>query len=350
MRVLPTPLRRLLLPVQVAVVLVVLAAFAAATVVAAAAAPFGRRRRPLRICTFGMAYCSIELVVIARAGLLWLRQPRAGRYHRSAEETWLESNQALLGWALTGILGAARRCFGFVVTIEAEPEPASFDDTDPALVLSRHAGPGDSFALVHLLMTRYGRRVPVVMKEILQLDPVVDLLLNRLGSCFLPAARTDGDDRARCVGRTAASVGPGEALLLFPEGANWTPNRRWRAVSHLRERGERPASRAALLMTHVLPPRLGGVLACLDARPDLQVMTVAHAGLDRITTIRRAWYAIPVDAPMTVRMWPAAPPPRTEQERRAWLRAEWVVVDEWVDRHHAGASSNGTERALPQPP
>jgi hypothetical protein len=103
-------------------------------------------------------------------------------------------------------------------------------------------------------------------------------------------------------------------------------------------------------MTNVLPPRFGGVVACLDAGPDLQVMTVANAGLDRITSVRRAWDAIPVDAPMTVRMWPAAPPPGTEPERRAWLTAEWAVLDEWVDRHHAGAPSNSTERALPQPP
>ena len=41
-------------------------------------------------------------------------------------------------------------------------------------------------------------------------------------------------------------------------------------------------ARAAELMTNVLPPRTGGVFACLDARPGLDVVLAAHAGLDKI--------------------------------------------------------------------
>ena len=88
-------------------------------------------------------------------------------------------------------------------------------------------------------------------------------------------------------------------------------------------------------MTKVLPPRFGGVLACLKARPDLEVVVVAHAGLDRITSGRQAFDALPFCAPMTVRMWPAAKAPDTDEDRKAWLTAEWAVVDEWIDRHHA---------------
>jgi hypothetical protein len=101
MRLPPTPLRRLLLPVQVAVVLILPVAFAAATMAAAVAAPFGRRRRPLRICAFGMAYCTIELAVIGRAGLLWLRQPRVGPYNRGAERSGGGATRS--SWAGPGV-------------------------------------------------------------------------------------------------------------------------------------------------------------------------------------------------------------------------------------------------------
>ena len=55
----------------------------------------------------------------------------------------------------------------------------------PLLVLSRHAGPGDSFLLVHELLSWAGRRPRVVLKDTLQWDPMIDVLLNRLPMTFL---------------------------------------------------------------------------------------------------------------------------------------------------------------------
>lgn len=346
MRLPPTRVRRALLPAQLLVLVTLLALFTAATLVTAVAAPFGWRRRPLRISAFGVAYCLVEMAAIGWAGVQWLRRPRLGRLRLGSEESWLDANQALLVWALARILGAARRCLGFVVRVEP-PDPPSLGSTQATLVLARHAGPGDSVALAHLLMTSYDRRVRIVMKEVLQIDPALDLLLNRLDSCFLPSARTSDEDRARQVGRTAQSLRPGEALLLFPEGANWTPERRWRVVRHLRRRREPSAARAAVLMANVLPPRFGGVLACLDARPDLEVVVLAHAGLDRIASIRQAFEALPFSSTMTVRMWPAARPPGTEEGRRSWLTAEWAVIDEWIDRYHANPAGTAASRAQP---
>jgi 1-acyl-sn-glycerol-3-phosphate acyltransferase len=348
MRLPPTPVRRVLLPLQLVVLAAVLAFFTMATVVGAAAAPFGSRRRPLRISALGVAYGAVELAVIARAGLLWLRRPRVGRLGLGSEESWLDTNQALLVWALARILGAARRCLGLVVTVEP-PDPPSLGGAGPILVLARHAGPGDSLALAHLLMSRYGRRVRIVLKEVLQIDPALDLLLNRLNSCFLPSSAAGKFERAQRVGRAAGSLRSGEALLLFPEGANWTPGRRWRLVGQLRRRREASASRAAVLMTNVLPPRSGGVLACLEARPDLEVVVLAHAGLDRIASVRQALDAVPFSCPVTVRMWPAATPPATEDGRIFWLMAEWAVLDEWVDRYHAQPTGVPSSPARPGP-
>jgi len=85
----------------------------------------------------------------------------------------------------------------------------------------------------------------------------------------------------------------------------------------------------------VLPPRPGGVFACLDARPDLSVVVVAHAGLDRVVRVRQAWDQLPLTTPMTVRAWPTAEMPQARDERLAWLTLEWAVVDQWVDAFHA---------------
>ena len=77
---------------------------------------------------------------------------------------------------------------------------------DPVLVLARHGGPGDSFALVHLLLTRYHRSVRIVLKDILQTDPLIDVLLHRLGCCFLASPSGDGEDMRARVAAMAATL------------------------------------------------------------------------------------------------------------------------------------------------
>jgi 1-acyl-sn-glycerol-3-phosphate acyltransferase len=334
--VLPRPLRRLLLPVVAVLMLVLTALFAVITVIAAVLAPVARRRRVLRMAAFALNYCIVELVVVFAAGPLYLRHVVAGRRRAGSEASWVNANQRLLAWALGRVLGAAGRFLGFEVVVVETSDRSGLAEIDPVLVLARHGGPGDSFALVHLLLTRYNRGVRIVLKDILQLDPALDLLLNRLQCCFLASASGEGRDVTDRLAQMASGLGPGDALLLFPEGANWTPDRRQRAIRHLWRRHKTDAARAATLMTNVLPPRPDGVFTCLDANPGLGVVVVAHAGLDRMVRARQVWDQLPLTTPMTVRAWPTAEVPKDPEDRLAWLTLEWAVVDEWVDAFHAG--------------
>jgi 1-acyl-sn-glycerol-3-phosphate acyltransferase len=334
--VLPRPIRRLLLPLDAVVLLVLATVFAVTTAIAAVLTPVGRRRRVLRLAAFALNYCVVELAVMAAAGLLWLRRVVPRRRSAEWERSWVDANQSLLAWALGRVLGAARRFLGFEVVVVESSDTTGLADIDPLLVLARHGGPGDSFALVHLLLTRYHRSVRIVLKDILQLDPALDLLLNRLKCCFLASRSGEGRMVTERLAQMASSLGPGDALLLFPEGANWTPDRRQRAIRHLWRHHKTHAARAATLMTNVLPPRPDGVFTCLDANPALGVVVVAHAGLDRMVRARQVWEQLPLDIPMTVRAWPTAEVPIDAEDRLAWLTLEWAVVDEWVDAFHAG--------------
>jgi 1-acyl-sn-glycerol-3-phosphate acyltransferase len=333
--VLPRPLRRLLLPLDAAVLVVLAIVCAVATAIAAVLAPLGRRRRVLRLAAFALNYCIVELAVIVAAGLLWLRNVVPGRHGAEWERGWVNANQDLLAWALGRVLGAAGRFLGFEVVVVETSDTTALAERDPVLVLARHGGPGDSFALVHLLLTRYDRNVRIVLKDILQLDPALDLLLNRLDCCFVGPASDDGRAVTDRLAQMASGLGPGDALLLFPEGANWTPERRQRAIRHLWHHHKTHAARAATLMTNVLPPRPDGVFTCLDANPTLSVVVVAHAGLDRMVRARHVWDQLPLDTPMTVRAWPTAEMPIATEDRLAWLTLEWAVVDEWVEAFHA---------------
>jgi 1-acyl-sn-glycerol-3-phosphate acyltransferase len=324
----PRAVRRVLAPVEFAIVLALAGLLLVAVLLALVPGIFGRRRRPLRIALFLLLYCAMELSTLVRAGWLWARHVArpAGRH----DERWRLGNQALLEEALERVLGAARKLLGFRI----EVHPASVTEVlaadPPVLVLARHAGPGDSFSLVQLLLTRYGRRVRVVLKDILQLDPAIDVLLNRLGWCFINRRREHATEAMR---RLVRDAGHRDAVLVFPEGANWTPERWRRSVRRLWVERKHQAAHVATVMDHVLPPRPAGVLACLDERPDLGVVMVAHAGLDRIVSIREGWRQLPFSRPMAVRIWPAVAPPPTEDERVTWLTTEWAIVDEWVGLH-----------------
>jgi 1-acyl-sn-glycerol-3-phosphate acyltransferase len=292
--------------------------------------PLTRRRRVLRLAVFGAVYLFADSCLVVAAAAIWLRWPVAARRD---EEQWKRAHARLLRWALSLILASARPLFGFRVELEEPPDAGWLQDR-PLLVVARHAGPGDSFALIELLLARYHRQPRIVVKETLQWDPGLDILLSRLRSSFLPSRSGAGDDLAGRLADVARELNGNDAMLIFPEGGNWTPRRYRRVGARLRRRGHRAAAADADRNPHVLPPRPAGVLACLAARPDLDVMVVAHTGLDELVSPAQIWRAIPLNGrPMTVRWWreQAADLPVSEGERLQWLQVQWTIIDSWID-------------------
>jgi 1-acyl-sn-glycerol-3-phosphate acyltransferase len=202
------------------------------------------------------------------------------------------------------------------------------------VVLSRHAGPGDSFLLVHTLMNRDHLRQPrIVLKDVLQLDPLIDVYLNRLPNHFVTADPVAGYNSAEAIADLARGMGDEDALLIFPEGANFTAQRRVRAIRRLRDRGLATAVRRAEAMRNVLPPHPAGVTAALRAAPHADVVFVAHTGLEHLSTVRDLWRGLPTDKTLHLRWWfvPAAEVPRDETEQTDWLYHWWETIDDWIN-------------------
>jgi 1-acyl-sn-glycerol-3-phosphate acyltransferase len=300
--------------------------------VAALAAPLTRRRRLLRLALFGALYLAVDVGLVMSCAALWLLAPVA---HRRDQARWSRTHQKLLSRGLSVLVAAGRPLLGFSVQVQ-EPPDQELIAGRPLLVLARHGGPGDSFALVHLLMSRYQRRPAIVLREELRWDPGLDVILSRLPSCFIRLG-----DGARMVSRLTAlarGLDSDDAILLFPEGGNWTPVRHRRAIARLMRTGRRQAAADAESNPNVLPPRPSGVLACLAGRPDLGVAIVAHTGLEDLVSPAAVWRALPVTGrPMTVRWWyePADIIPESDDGRRAWLRLHWAIVDSWIDARKA---------------
>lgn len=321
----PRLIRRLLSPVQLACEVALLGVMGALAIVGAAVIPFDRRGRVLRLAAMAAVYLGLELLGLARFFVIWVGSPLKGG-------DWADrQNRVALAWVLGRILGSARRILGFRVDVQEPPVLAPFDRDEPVLVLARHGGIGDSFTLVWLLCDRYERRPRVVVRKLLLWDPLIDVALCRMGACWI-ARRGSPSERQAEVAATSSRAAPGEAVLIFPEGGNWTPRRRLNAMARLWIHGQDRALRAAALMDHVLSPRPGGVLACLGARPDMPVVVMAHAGLDRITSAAELWRALPFDVPMQLRWWLPAGVPEGDEARVEWLTAEWAVVDQWISR------------------
>ncbi len=295
-------------------------------------APLATRRRLTRLALFGALYVLVDAFLLVCCACLWLAHPVPAR----RGERWADMHAALLRRALAVLVAAARPLFGFRVNVEELPEPESMGDR-PVLVLARHGGPGDSFAIVELLLSRLRRRPVIVLKDVLRWDPGLDVVLSRMPVCFLPA-RGAGRDLPGRIAAAARGLGKRDAMLLFPEGGNWTPRRHRNALARLWARGRHAAAAKAAANRHVLPPQPAGVLACLGARPDLEVVVVAHTGLEDLVSAADVWRALPVTGrPMLMRWWqlPAADLPVDPDMRADWLDVQWAVVDSWIDARKA---------------
>jgi 1-acyl-sn-glycerol-3-phosphate acyltransferase len=294
----------------------------------------GVRSRALRVLAYTVVLVAVELLGVLAATGLWVCGRAGDR----------DLHRELLRALLDEAVRFAELLLGLrLVTDELGWSP--LDDgvpgsTNAMVVLSRHAGPGDSLLLVRTLLDRDHRRRPrIVLKELLRLDPLVDLVLGRIGAGFLP----DGGDTEHLVGALARGMGTEDALLLFPEGGNFSPGRRLRAIERLRGRGLLDAARRAERLRYVLPPRPAGVAAALAAAPYADVVFVAHAGLDHLTGPAAVWRALPLRTPVRLR-WefvPAAQVPREPGPQVDWLYRTWADMDAWIALHTAAPATVG---------
>jgi len=275
------------------------------------------RHRLLRLTVVAVAWLALEITVVCTAFALWItgNGSRRERYY------------ALCGRFLSRVYRIATRAFGLVVEIQ---EPLNAASDRPVIVLSRHAGPGDSLLIVHFLLNVYGRRPRIVLKAALQLDPALDVVLNRLPNAFVSGSGAPREDAVGAVERLATGMDSRDAMLIFPEGGNFTPGRRVRAIRRLRRRGHRAQAARAGKMENVLPPHLAGTLAAIEAAPAADVVFVAHTGVDDLLSVGDVWRAIPMRRPMRARWWRVPYEEIPGDGRERWLYDWWETIDAWI--------------------
>ena len=292
------------------------------------------RQRMWRLLWIVALYLVLELTCLVALFGLWAAAGFSSRRVRNPR--FQLRHYKLVGWVLRTAYTEAGRVLALKVETDG-PDPDAHPGR-PLLVLCRHAGPGDSFLLTNALVNQYSREPRIVLKDTLQWDPAVDVLLNRLPSRFIsPHPGASGDAVEAEVGALATGLDDNDAFVIFPEGGNFTPKRRTAIIESLRRRGLHSASRRAERMIHVLAPRPGGVIAALAAAPEADVLLVAHTGLDHMLTVADVWRELPMDKTITMRFWliPAAEVPRSGSEQQVeWLYGWWEQIDAWIREHH----------------
>lgn len=296
---------------------------------AALASKLMRRPQPLIVARLVVAYFARELATLTACGALWCLSG-AGLLMRT--QLFQLLHWRLLRWFVGGLASLALSLLEIEVSPDSPPEVAqAFGADTPLLVFSRHAGPGDTVLLINELLSRYRRRPSVVFKETLALDPSIDLIAHRL-----PHAVLDTEDRERCeeqIEEVAAELTPRGVLLLFPEGGNFTHERRHSALASLRRKGRHRAADQAEQMPHVLPPRPSGALAALRGNPSADVIFAAHTGLGLAAYPRELWREMPIGKTLRTRTWlvRAAAVPRDTDEQITWLFDWWTRIDQWIE-------------------
>jgi len=267
-----------------------------------------------RLLVFLWMYLSLVLVTLLRSLAVRLGGGRAGR------------DEALLrlgGWYGAALFTWCVRLLSMSVVIEGKEHLTE----GPLVVLVRHASLVDA-ALPAALFGEKEIPLHYVLKTELRMEPCIDVLGSPRLHAFIDRQGPPLRER-RKIATIARSLGD-HAIVLYPEGTRFSEEKRARRVQELQHARPELAAIGAS-MTHVLPPRLAGPLAALDAAPTTDCLIIAHRGLEGLAAPRDFLRGDAVGRELRVCVRRIArqsfPPP---PERPRWLFEQWKEVDDFA--------------------
>ena len=336
MRVPPKLIRRLIVAPLVVVLEAALVLLSPLIlVVALVASPFTGGLRPVRAAMIVLSGTTRHMAALLGLLGLWVA---SGFGRRMSSEAIQQAHYDLMRWFVSGvyatIVSLARVRVEVVASAEAGAVLSARDK--PVVLLSRHAGEGDTLLVLYELLCPHRRRPRIVMHERLRLEPLVDVLGDRLPNRFVDPR---GGDTERDIAGMASTLGDEAALVIFPEGRNFSAEHRQRAIDRLHAAGHADQAGAAQAMRHVSAPRPGGALAGLSAAPGADVVVMGHVGFP--TGLGEVWRHLPEEQVIEVRLWhePADSIPADHDAQIEWLFDRWRTLDEWVGERETARAS-----------
>ena len=272
----------------------------------------------LRLLIFAWFFFGIAMVALVRLTVVFT-------FLRGRPEQLQARLFRLQQWWANAILKAASR----LLELDIEIEDADAALPGPTILLMRHASILDTLLPSVYVQGPTQWRVRYILKQELLFDPCLDIVGNALPNYFVD--RT-GDRPREFEGIRALVQDLGDdGVLIYPEGTRFSAEKLVRARKRLREQAPELAP-AADALTHVLPPRPGGVLTLLDALPDVDCTILAHQGLEGLQKVKDVLSGSVIGSRVRGKVWRVRRTeiPATDEERIRWLYEQWSLVDVFV--------------------
>ncbi len=291
------------------------------------------RRKPwvgARLVAFLWWFLFGEMRALAGLAAIWI--VTAGPFGKGS----LRRRRLLYGlrlhWARSH-MGGIRVLFGLRFEIEGLEQVAP----GPIVIMMRHASIIDNVLPDYTVTAAHGIGLRFVLKRELQIIPTIDIGGRWVPTVYIRRASTDPEAEIATLATLADDLGPGEGILVYPEGTRATEKKIARAQEVIAERQPEIAPMANRL-ENLLPPRLGGPLALLDSAAGVDIVFCGHVGFDGFQYISDIWAGGLVGRTIRVRYWRCAADtiPAGDQARTRWLYQQWQRVDDWVGQHRRG--------------
>tara|TARA_B110000014_G_scaffold130987_1_gene90364 strand:+ start:2825 stop:3361 length:537 start_codon:yes stop_codon:yes gene_type:complete len=152
-------------------------------------------------------------------------------------------------------------------------------------------------------------------------DPCLDIVGNRLPNYFVDRFSDDPARELDGVASLLKGLSKSEGVVIYPEGSRFSAAKRENVLEKLSGDDRIRAQR----WTRLLPPRYGGILALLQANPQLDLLFCAHVGLegsaDFYSLINGSW----VNSTIKVHFWrvPFAEIPKDLDDQRHFVVESW---------------------------
>jgi 1-acyl-sn-glycerol-3-phosphate acyltransferase len=274
-----------------------------------------------RLVTLLLTYLSAEILAVLGCLVAWLATGFGLARARLVRMTY-----TLQRWWANYLWEMVRLTFRLRLQIEG----GEFAYPGPILVLSRHASIVDNILPFQVFTRPHHLKLRYVIKKELLVDPALDIAGNWLPNHFIDRGGADTAGELSALRRIATGLTRDDGLVIFPEGTRFTPDKQRRALNILAKRNRRLYGLASALR-FLLPPRLGGAVALLEAsRADVVVM--AHHGLDGFAHLKDIWNGGLVGRTVEIRLTRVAFDriPESTSDRTEWLFGLWKDMDNWL--------------------